>query len=349
MSEFDGEFDGQMEGEADPGSDDPFEVAARAAGAALRHPAPEGAERAVRHALRRRQVVRVATGSVVAVVAAVVAIVVLRPEQRSIGPSGSVPSTSAPTVATTGAPVALVELPYTLADMPGLKRLGEAPIADSMPNPGHLTMVWAGPGGLFESFVVLHEEPAEAPSTPCPTDPCEEFPVPTGEAWMLTHPTSDGQPHFEVMWWREGVLWTIRQYGLTAPQLQEAALAILPGSGLPYVLPLDGYEFVGMVGTWESTFSQWTLDGLPLTLAVTSGGVAQQLSLNSYEALNVRMISGVSGYEMWLVGGGIRLAWPVPVEPTDSSNDRWMSVMIPSELVGRVDEIIAAITAITAN
>jgi hypothetical protein len=89
---------------------------------------------------------------------------------------------------------------------------------------------------------------------------------------------------------------------------------------------------------YESISQVWTLDGSTLTLAVTTGGLAQQLADMNPSSVVERTIAGKPGYALTQPNGQIYLIWP-----TDNA-DHWVSLLISPPLAGRVDEIAAAIT-----
>jgi hypothetical protein len=168
--------------------------------------------------------------------------------------------------------------------------------------------------------------------------------VPSGKAFVVTD-NGVGEPAppsaTRVMWWRsDGRLWIVSNFGVASDRLVEVTLEIQPGSGLPFVLPDPGFTFLGVssLTAFESAQQGWSLDGSNLELAVTDGGLAQQLG-GQIVSVRERTLAGAAGYELTLPNGQLNMIWP-----TDQP-DRWGSLIISSPLASRVDEIVSAIVA----
>jgi hypothetical protein len=210
-------------------------------------------------------------------------------------------------------------------------------------------IAWSLASGISDGYLALFEMPesigASEPEGDVTSAPLD---VPNGRGYLVTDNGSDGQPlalpgATRLMWWRgDGRLWQVSNYNIAPDRLAQLTLAIQPGSGLPYVLPEPGMTFVGFSAfeSLESVQQQWTLDGATLTLAVTTGGLAQQLAGVTAESVAERTIAGASGYAITCHDGIVILIWP-----TDNP-DRWGSLIVSAPLVPRLDEIIAALTPI---
>ena len=169
--------------------------------------------------------------------------------------------------------------------------------------------------------------------------------VPDGHAYLVTDNGADGQPMTlpsatRVMWWRDdGRVWIVSNYNVAPLRLTQLTLAIQPGSGLPYVLPEAGTSLVGFNApeSYDSVTQEWSLDDSSLILAVSTGGLAQQLADYAVVSVVERTIEGASGYAITLPNGQVNLVWPT------ADPDKWGSLIVSPPLVPRLDEIVAAI------
>ncbi|MEP7115335.1 MAG: hypothetical protein ABI862_18880 [Ilumatobacteraceae bacterium] len=205
--------------------------------------------------------------------------------------------------------------------------------------------VWSTTTGITDAFIVLHDGPAPQSTSPEGDVSAVPMDVPNGTAWLVTdiYPSGESVPPSatRVMWWRsDGRLWVVSNFGLTPERLVELTLAIQPGSGLPFVLADPGMTFVGLssLASFESARQDWTLDGSSVVIAVTNGGLAQQLDV-PIVSVAARTVSGSAGYEITLPNGQLNVIWP-----TDDP-DRWASLLVGPLLTSRVNEIASAIAS----
>jgi hypothetical protein len=339
-----------MTNDHDP-RDDQFEQMARNAGAALRRPAPSDGVARVRSARRRQQVVRssIAAGAT-AIVVVVGLIVLTRPSDQAIAPTESPDATNsattttpAPTTSTTTTVVAgpqPLTLTYTLSGLDSLSSVGDPVLTDA--GGDALIAAWAAGATPTDGYIVLYDAPAPQATSPEGDVTAVSIDVPDGHAYLVTDNGFETLPSAtRVMWWRaDGRLWIVSNFGITKERLEELTLAIQPGSGLPFVLPDPAMTFVGFNTSYKLIEQNWTLDGSLLRLAVTTGGLAQQLADQAPASIAERTIAGKPGYAVTRSNGQINLIWP-----TDNS-DQWASLIMSPPLVDRLDEIVAAITPI---
>ena len=159
--------------------------------------------------------------------------------------------------------------------------------------------------------------------------------VPDGRGYLVTDNGADGKPMTlhsatRLMWWRDdGRLWVVSDYEVTPERLTQLTLEIQPGSGLPYVIPSAGTTLVGFntFESYESVRQDWSLDGAFLELAVTSGGLAQQLADVAAVSVVERTIAGAAGYAITLPNGQVNLMWPT------ANADHWGSLIVAAPLV----------------
>ncbi len=206
-----------------------------------------------------------------------------------------------------------------------------------------LVAAWSAAGGISNGYLVLSDTQAPVATSPEGDVTSGSLDVPDGHAFVVTDNGFETLTSAtRIMWWRaDGRLWIVSNFGLTPARLTALTLAIQPGSGLPYVLADPSMAFVGFntSESFESITQDWMLDGSHLTLAATTGGLAQQLAGVSPQSIVERTVAGVPGYAITLTNGQVNLAWP-----TDNP-DHWGSLIISAPLAERIDEIVAAITS----
>jgi thiol-disulfide isomerase/thioredoxin len=126
--------------------------------------------------------------------------------------------------------------------------------------------------------------------------------------------------------------------GFSAERVQELTSKVVPGSGLPYVLPDDGVTLlgVGSEGAGRLVSQTYSNDRGVVTVAV--GDYRGQLTpLVTYGFHTVLIPSfGVNGYRSDLEGGGAYVVWQMP-------DGQWATLDIPPALADRVDGLIAAL------
>jgi hypothetical protein len=339
--------------------DDVFEQMARKAGAALRRPAPTDGVARLRSARRRQQIVRTSIGVGASVIIVAVGLMVLnRPSDQTIAPSDSPgastplapPTTAVSTTTTTATPVG-ASLPYTLTGIDGLAATnspGSATLTNA-DGPTSLIIAWSATTGIADGFIVLNEtRPATGATEPEGDVTSVPLDVPDGHAYLVTANGADGQPMTlpgatQVMWWHDdGRRWIVSNYNFAPVRLSQLTLEIQPGSGLPYVLPDAGTSLVGFNApeSYDSVVQEWSLGGSSLVLAVSTGGLAQQLADTTIVSVVPRTIAGVSGYAITLPNAQVNLVWPT------ADPDKWGSLIVAPALFPRLDEIAAAITPI---
>jgi hypothetical protein len=330
--------------------DDQFEQMARRAGAALRRPAPQDGVARLLSARRRQRIVRTSMAAGASAIVIVVGLIaVTRPSDDSVAPSGAADtvaaasSTTSSTSTTSTAPApASLNLAYTLSGVEGIAPAGNPQRIDAGSDTS-LVAVWSTTIGVTDGFLVLTDTPAPIATSPEGDVTSVSIDVPEGRAYLVTDNAFGSlSSATRVMWWRDdGRLWVVSNFGLTPDRLKALTLAIQPGSGLPYVLPDPSMTFIGFNTAedgFESIAQDWTLDGSHLTLAVSTGGLAQQLADVAPTSIVERTIAGVQGYAITLTNGQVNLTWP-----TDNA-DRWGSLLISPALADRVDGFVGAIT-----
>ena len=229
-------------------------------------------------------------------------------------------------------------LPYTLDGIDGLTRV-IGPLSSTYSEPGHPAIVWASTAGITDTYLVLHQVPAsQFPyELNVSTDSIPLLQAPIGTA-VLEHMGDQGS---FVFWWRDDVVLQISGYGLDDEQLAEQAMEIVPGSGLPWVLPDPQYEYLGMYSDIVQRHEGWALaDGTGVQLSVATGGLVAQLgSGNARASVTHYTVAGISGYELRAANGFVDVIWPA-----DESGDSWMRLSIQSvHAADMIDQVAAAV------
>ena len=270
--------------------------------AAAPHPVPAGSG---------RRWLAVAA-SVVLVAGAVTAIAVNLSNRHSVTPAGSGgPGGSDETAPPSSSNTTSATLPYFLA------------AADLAPGPvgadpcclseGESVIAWALGGDVSQGLLILHggypQEGTPATSTPSASN-------------VLI----------------DGTALIIDSYGITAEERDALAAQIVPGSGLPWVLPADGWEWMGMeTGADRALWYHQTFGGTVLLDAHFGAGILLEVTT----ATDVRAVQ-VAGEPGWAAtygadGGTTVVFWRNPADGT------WLRMTIPAALADRVDGLIAAV------
>lgn len=153
-----------------------------------------------------------------------------------------------------------------------------------------------------------------------------------GVLLLLVQPTLNGDPVLKFM-----------SYGLSDARAAELQAKVVPGSGLPYVLPDDSMELVG-VGTegLGAQRSQRYSSDLG-TVTITVGEYRGQLTpLVLGAGFHPVTIAGWRGYRYADEAGNVHVVWRTPT-------GSWATLEISSMLADRADGLIAAVHAQVAN
>jgi hypothetical protein len=140
----------------------------------------------------------------------------------------------------------------------------------------------------------------------------------------------------------------VQSYGISEVEREALAAQVVAGSGLPYVLPVEGWGVValggdGSGGRLVQGYSPVAMDPtssyLPV-LTLSSGQYSGQLSLLARWP-DPQLIT-VAGYQGWKVTdseGGVTVFW-------DTDDGDWAMLLIDAQFAHRADDIIAAITEV---
>jgi hypothetical protein len=283
-------------------------------------PASDGLHVTVPVAARRRVGARVLVGA--AAVLAVVAVtgwLVVRRDAEPLTPVAT--DTSTPTtVPATTIPVATNFFAIVSPDLfPG--EIDHRPCCGSLPPQPQVVMAWAANGDPFVGdarggLLTLTELPAGMSIEPEVTAYDRSL---------------------------DGATLRFRSFGLTTVAMRALADQVVPGSGLPYVLPDPSMQLValGTAGVGERRTQEYRNDAGVVTLSV--GDYQGELDALTYpeppNAVTAVEIAGNPGYRVDLFNGSVLLLWRV------AATGQWGSVSIPPALAHRADGIAAAIVA----
>jgi sortase (surface protein transpeptidase) len=246
--------------------------------------------------------------SVVLVAGAITAIAVNQSHRHSVSPAGASDSTAPPNSSSTTS----ATLPYFLA----AADLAPGPVGadECCLSSGESVIAWAFAGDPSQGLLIAHggypQAGVPATSTPSATDVAVD-----------------------------GTALIIDSYGLTAEERDALAAQIVPGSGLPWILPADGWEWMGMeTGADRALWYHQTFGGTVLLDAHIGAGILLELTT----ATDVRSVQ-VAGEPGWVAtygadaGSATRVFWRNPADGT------WMRMTIPAAMADRVDGLIAAV------
>lgn len=234
---------------------------------------------------------------------------------------------------------------FTFGALDGLVAV-DSPHRFSDPLDDETITVWASAAGVTEAYLTLRDVPGGPATSPEGDVTATRIQSATGEAWLVADNVPADPPPSSatrIMWWRDdGRVWIVSNYGVTSETLTSLALSLEVEPDGSHTLADPSMTLVGTASldTYESMTQAWTLDRHNLSLTVTNGGLAQQLSDLSATLIVEHDVAGRSGYAVTLSNGQVNLIWP-----TDHAG-WWMSVSGEPVLADRADELAAAVTAI---
>jgi hypothetical protein len=256
----------------------------------------------------------------VLVVGAVTAVVVNRGNQ---GEPTATPTTAAPiTLPPTTEPTLIrVETPFFILASPDLVP-GERTFEQCCRADGLLTMAWSN-GAITPSYLTLTQYPAEPL--------VDLFPDANSTVREV------GQS-----------LLFVRSFGLTVEERDALSVQMVPGSGLPFLLPVDGWSVAAMGFTsgedrLVQVYTPLNTDPLSsyLPQVVLSVGEYRgefDLLAQSSDASQVE-VAGYDGWKFTDADGTAVVFW-------DVGNGNWATLRIDAQLADRTDGLIAALTEI---
>ena len=132
----------------------------------------------------------------------------------------------------------------------------------------------------------------------------------------------------------------VASYGLTPQEQADLAAQIQPGSGLPWVLPVEGWAFLGMgVQTDGATrFTRYSNGTEAVDIAV--GPLLDQFfTLATADTVEPVTVAGRAGWKA-TNADRVYVMWPA------ADSGRWATMTIVPALADRVDGLIAAVAEI---
>lgn len=119
-------------------------------------------------------------------------------------------------------------------------------------------------------------------------------------------------------------------YGIDPVTLDGLIKAVEPGSGVPWVLPVDGWRMATMSSPGRVT-SQTYENGLVFSARSDASGWMNVVYATSLEST---VVAGQPGWKARFQEGGVTVMWP-------GADDLWYTLDIPTELVPETDALIA--------
>jgi len=128
-------------------------------------------------------------------------------------------------------------------------------------------------------------------------------------------------------------------YGITDAERDSLAGQVVAGSGLPYILPAEGWQYVAMghEGSGAQLMQEYTND--QGSVAITVGDYRTQLADLAGEGSEITPVI-VAGNGGWFASdrdGTTLVVWQV------HDTDQWATLRIPPAFADRVDGLIAAV------
>jgi len=133
----------------------------------------------------------------------------------------------------------------------------------------------------------------------------------------------------------DGTTLQFGSHGLTTEEREALVTQVIPGSGLPWILPADGWAMVAMNTPADGETMQQLFGG---TVALASGPLNVDLLFwfAAADTITNVTVAGQPGWQVTVDDTTI-VMWREPV------NGNWVSLSIPPALADRVDALIAAV------
>lgn len=248
------------------------------------------------------------------VVGGVAAVVINRNNTPSASPSDNTPSTPTPPTPTEPTLIRSVVPWYTLASqdmVPG--------VISSLPNllqnalGDETSMAWARNGDPADALFLLR----------------------SGRGSPDMAPADTSLAGYQMI--GDQVL-AVSSYGLNALEQADLLEQVQPGSGLPWVLPADGWVLLGLGAAVDGSTTAQTYSGTAGgAVTITVGPLFNQFltlaTVGSIEPVTV------AGHDGWKATGesGVYLVWPA------ADSGQWATMTISGDLADRTDGLLAAV------
>jgi hypothetical protein len=181
-----------------------------------------------------------------------------------------------------------------------------------------LTMAWALGGNPADGLLVLRSGPSSPALGPADTS-------------LATYQMIGEQAV------------AVASYGLTPQEQADLAAQIQPGSGLPWVLPVEGWAFLGMgAQTDGATQLQRYSNGTDAVDISVGPLIDQFFTLAAADSVEPVTVAGRAGWKA-TNADVIYLLWPA------GDSGQWATMTIEQTLADRVDGLIAAVAEIDDN
>ena len=300
-----------MNAEQDPHMSDPIVARLRAAldevatAPVPAHASAPSDERPVA-AMSGRRWLAVAA-SVVLVGAAVTAIAVNLSHRQSVSPAAGGTDSTVPGSGSSASTEPTMPYFLAAADLAP----GEVKTIVGRPPANAVVMAWMRGGTPSDGLLTLKATPTE--STPAISS------------------NQDLTQRFEDGWMLE-----FRSNGLTAAQRETLVQQVIPGSGVPWLLPVDGWAMVAMFSDADGPMLQQDFGDPAVTMY--SGPLVSTFLDNFIGAEEIIDVTVAGNYGWYVVVDGTTIVmW------RDPETGQWSALSIPPDFADRVDGLIAAI------
>lgn len=218
---------------------------------------------------------------------------------------------SDPVVTASTAPGTSGGMPYFLAAADLAP--GEVKTIVGRPADHRVTLAWVRGGDLADGLLTLKATPTE------------------GQPEVLS--TEDLTQRLDDGWVLE-----FRSNGLTTAEREDLAAQVIPGSGLPWILPVDGWTMVAMFTDADGPMLQQAFGETGVTLY--SGPLVMTFLDNFTAAGTITnvMVAGRPGWQVTVDGTAI-VMWRDPI------GGQWVSLSVPPDMADRVDALLLAVVA----
>ncbi|MCB0957378.1 MAG: hypothetical protein KDB06_10680 [Ilumatobacter sp.] len=165
-----------------------------------------------------------------------------------------------------------------------------------------------------------------------------------GFAMAWTRDTADGTDILILSTSPDAAEPYVTGYGLTDAEIADLTAQLAPGSGLPYVLPVDGWQLAGfgdhLAGSWQEQLytpavTDPTSSYIP-TVQLTVGSYRGQLEALPEGQVTPVTINGDHGWRVDLADGTV-VVWQL------AGTGQWAELIVAPELSNQVEALLAAI------
>ncbi|CAB4363177.1 MAG: redoxin domain-containing protein [Actinobacteria bacterium] len=134
----------------------------------------------------------------------------------------------------------------------------------------------------------------------------------------------------------DGTTLRFNSHGLSASEREALVAQVIPGSGLPWILPVDGWTMVAMATPADGP-TQWQSFGDAATIASGPMNITLLAELASADTITKVAIAGQPGWRLLTPNRVTVVFWRDPV------GGQWVSLTIHADMADRVEGLILAV------